>query len=139
MLEMSSYSSIRSTFLTIANEAMDLQAEIQRSSRFCYAVAYSIINGCRLKGQQEAWQKKLDALPQIKMLIANCILTAAITVYCGPLKTCIRHKFFENLLRVCKSQGFPAAGEDLNNVLKIAAYPEFMLGVVRTIASTLEA
>lgn len=63
--------------------------------------------------------------------MANCILASAITVYCGPLKTHARHMFFERLQAVCKSHGFPAADQDLGNILKLEAFSEFMLGMVR--------
>ena len=62
--------------------------------------------------------------------MANCLLASAITVYCGPLKTLSRNKFFETLLAVCRSHGFPAVDQDTNQVLKLADYSEFMLGVV---------
>ena len=86
-----------------------------------------------LKGRQESWNKKLDTLPEIQMLMANCILAAAITVYCGPLKTCSRHKFFDSLQRVCQSQGFPIADQGIEKILKLEDYSEFMLGEVRLI------
>ena len=86
-----------------------------------------------LKGCQESWKKKLSTLPEIEMLMANCILAAAITVYCGPLKTSSRHKFFDSLQKVCQSQGFPAADQGMENMLKLEDYSKFMLGVVRTL------
>ena len=82
---------------------------------------------CSLKERQETWQSKLDLLPTTKMLAAKCILAAAITVYCGPLKTKARHTFFEKLLAVCRSQDFPTS-DDHN--LDLAGYPEFILGLV---------
>ena len=84
-----------------------------------------------LKGRQDSWKKKLNTLPEIEMLMANCILAAAITVYCGPMKTALRHKFFDSLQKVCQSQGFPAADQDLGSVLKLEDYSEFMLGKVK--------
>lgn len=84
-----------------------------------------------LKACQDSWQRRLDTLPKIEMLMANCILASAITVYCGPLKTHARHMFFERLQAVCKSHGFPAADQDLGNILKLEAFSEFMLGMVR--------
>lgn len=84
-----------------------------------------------MKGRQETWKNKLNTLPEIEMLMANCILAAAITVYCGPLKTSSRHKFFDSLQKVCQSQGFPAADQGVESVLKLEDYAEFMLGMVR--------
>lgn len=76
------------------------------------------------------WRRKLDTLPELEMLVANCILAAAITVYCGPLKTCARHKFFQSLRGVCRSQGFPDRDQDIEGILELEGFPEFMLGVV---------
>lgn len=45
---------------------------------------------CSLKGRQESWQSRLEALPQPKTLLANCILAAALTTYCGALRTSAR-------------------------------------------------
>jgi hypothetical protein len=81
-----------------------------------------------LKDCQETWRKKLDTLPSTEMLMANCILAAAITVYCGPMQTLTRHKFFESLQRTCRDYGFPTADQ---GVLKLGDFPRFMLGVVR--------
>ena len=84
---------------------------------------------CSLKGCQELWQKRLDALPGIETLMANCVVTAAINVYCGPLQTLTRSKFFDGLQRICQSQGFTTNKK--HNLLKLEDFPEFMLGTVR--------
>lgn len=64
--------------------------------------------------------------------MANCVLAAAITVYCGPLQTLTRHKFFDSLRRTCRQDGFPTTDQDMDKVLKLDDFPQFMLGVVRT-------
>lgn len=73
---------------------------------------------------------KLDTLPEVELLMGNCILAAAVTVYCGPLTTHARHSFFESLRRICRLQGFPAAHQELDHVLKLEHFPQFMLGEV---------
>ena len=87
---------------------------------------------CSLRSRQESWQKRLDSLPTLEVIVTNCILAAAATTYCGPLKTHLRQRLFDTLLHVCCSHGLPPSGaaNTLKNVLKLQSYPAFMLGEV---------
>ena len=64
--------------------------------------------------------------------MANCILAAAFTSCCGPLKTGSRVQVFDSLLAICKGCGLipPSNGEDKDNLLTLQEYPKFMVGEV---------
>ena len=86
---------------------------------------------CSLKLRQESWEAKLHSLPCIETVMANCILAAAFTTCCGPLKTGSRLRVFNSLLAICKNCGFPPAGsEDRESLLTLEQYPKFMIGEV---------
>ena len=86
---------------------------------------------CSLKLRQESWEAKLYSLPCIETVMANCILAAAFTTCCGPLKTGSRLRVFNSLLAICKNCGFPPAGsEDRESLLTLEQYPKFMIGEV---------
>ena len=66
--------------------------------------------------------------------MANCILAAAFTTCCGPLKTGSRLRVFNSLLAICKNSGFPpSSSDDRENLLTLEQYPKFMIGEVNTI------
>lgn len=63
--------------------------------------------------------------------MTNCVLAAAFTTCCGPLKTRSRNQVFDSLLAIYRSCGFPPNNsEDKENLLTLKQYPKFMVGEV---------
>ena len=52
----------------------------------CVCSAY-IYNTCSLKLKRDTWETQLEEFATTEILASNCILTAAFTVYCAPLKS----------------------------------------------------
>ncbi len=80
-----------------------------------------------LKIREESWHRKLDSLPSIEVVVTNCILAAAFTVYCPILKTSQRHSLFSALLDICQHCGLPINDD---HTLTPSSYPKFMIGEV---------
>jgi len=81
------------------------------------------------KMRKESWESRLNSLPTLEVLVANCILAAAFTVYCGPLSASARRRVFDSLVSLCQSCGLPP--DSGHSLLSLSSYPAFMLGEVR--------
>lgn len=51
---------------------------------------YWIPSLCSLQSRRKAWQHCLSNTPSHNLLLANCLLAAAVTTYCGPYSTLSR-------------------------------------------------
>ena len=55
------------------------------------STSLSLFPSHSLQSRQRVWQDRLDHAPPPDHLLANCVLAAAITTYCGPFKTRTRY------------------------------------------------
>ena len=94
------------------------------------SLSVDVSTSSSLKVRQDSWQRQLEAIPPLKTLMANCILAAALTVYCGPLDTSARYTVFDSLLAMTRHCGVISGNEDQKSLLSLSSYAAFMLGEV---------